>query len=423
MTSTRRVTPLAGPIDATVEAPGSKSIANRALVCALLADGTSTLHAVAPGDDTTAMLDAVQALGATVHVDGSTVRVRGIGGTLPGGPITLHAQLAGTTSRFLTAVAALGRGPYVIDGLPPLRARPMGPLHDSLEALGATVRPGGARGCLPVTVSGPVADGPAAVSMRGDVSSQFVTALMLIGPYLPGGLRITLTTPLVSRPYLGITAAVMAAFGVDGVRVGDSDVHVPAGRYVGIDHRIEPDASSASYPLAAAAVCGGVVRVPGLGAASLQGDAAFASVLERMGCTVRQTDHSTEVSRDGALRGITVDMAPMSDLVPTLAAVAAFAETPTEITGVGFIRAKESDRIGDLAHELRACRIRASELPDGLRIEPSEPVGARVATHDDHRLAMSLALIGLRVDGVEIGDPDVVSKSWPGYWQMLDGLR
>ncbi|MEX0848418.1 MAG: 3-phosphoshikimate 1-carboxyvinyltransferase, partial [Ilumatobacteraceae bacterium] len=338
------------------------------------------------------------------------------------GPATLPTRLAGTTSRFVTAMAALGAGPFTIDGLAPLRSRPMTPLHDALRSLGVSLVAGGAWGHLPVTVSGPLRTG-GTVSIRGDVSSQYITALMLVGPYLSGGLRIDLTTPLVSRSYLGITAAVMAAFGVTGVTVGQSAVVVPEGRYVATTYAVEPDASSASYPLAAAAIAGGTVHVPGLLAhSSLQGDARFADVLGDMGCEVAATASGTTVTREGPLRGITIDMVDMSDLVPTLAVVAPFAHTPTTITGVGFIRGKESDRIGDLCAELRRCGVVADELPDGLRIMPGVPHAAIVETHHDHRLAMSLALIGLVVDGLEVSDPDVVSKSWPGYWAMLEDL-
>jgi 3-phosphoshikimate 1-carboxyvinyltransferase len=261
------------------------------------------------------------------------------------------------------------------------------------------------------------------VSIRGDVSSQYITALMLIGPYLSGGLRIDLTTPLVSRSYLGITAAVMASFGVTGVAVDESTVVVPEGRYIGTTYAVEPDASSASYPLAAAAIAGGTVHVPGLSVrSSLQGDARFADVLGDMGCEVVTTAAGTTVTREGPLRGITIDMVDLSDLVPTLAVVAPFAHTPTMITGVGFIRGKESDRIGDLCAELRRCGVVAEELPDGLRIRPGMPHAAAVDTHHDHRLAMALALMGLVVDGIEVVDPGVVSKSWPGYWTMLEAL-
>jgi 3-phosphoshikimate 1-carboxyvinyltransferase len=421
--STISIEPLDGPLSAVVEVPGSKSVANRALVCAALAGGESHLVGLPSGDDTAAMLDCLQLLGVGVRAgaERDAVVVAGVASpqALRPGPITLPCRLAGTTSRFLTAFAAAGPGPYTIDGLEPLRRRPMTPLHDALRALGARVDADD-RGHLPATVTGPLHGGTIAV--RGDVSSQYITALMLVGPTLPGGLRIELTTPLVSRSYLGITSAVMAAFGVEGVEVGESAVVVPPGRYVPARHRIEPDASSASYPLAAAAIAGGTVHVPGLTAASLQGDARFASVLGEMGCDVVVNERGTSVTRDGHLRGIDVDMVDMSDLVPTLAAVAPFAHTSTTIRGVGFIRAKESDRIGDLCGELRRAGVDADETDDGLVVRPGVPHGATFRTHHDHRLAMALSLIGLVVPGVQVEDPGVVSKSWPDYWQMLAEL-
>ena len=431
-----RVRPALEPLSAVVHVPGSKSVANRALVCAALADGTSHLSGVAPGDDTAAMLDCLRALGVGVSQADELavpdeVSIDGTGGRLASGPATLPARLAGTTSRFVTAVAALGAGPFTIDGLPPLRSRPMTPLHDALAALGAHVSPGERWGHLPVTIGGPIgADAaataaggaPASVEIRGDVSSQYITALMLIGPYLPGGLRIELTTPLVSRSYLGITAAVMASFGVDGVEVGDDVVTVPAGRYRATDYTVEPDASSASYPLAAAAIVGGTVHVPGLTQASLQGDGRFADVLGEMGCDVVVNERGTTVTREGPLRGLDIDMVDLSDLVPTLAVIAPFAHTPTTIRGVGFIRGKESDRLGDLCRELCSAGVRATETDDGLVVAPGHPHGARLGTHHDHRLAMAFGLLGLVADGIEIEDPGVVSKSWPDFWQMLEEL-
>lgn len=423
--SAYHVEPIDEPLSAVVEVPGSKSVANRALVCAALAEGESQLDALPPGDDTSAMLDGLQLLGVRVGSSGrhDSVSVVGVGSpaALRPGPVTLPTRLAGTTSRFLTALGATGVGPYTVDGLPQLRARPMTPLHDSLVAMGATVTAGQTWGHLPVTVSGPLGQ-VSSVAIRGDVSSQYITALMLIAPTLPQGLRIELTSPLVSRSYLGITAAVMAAFGVDGVEVGDSLVVVPAGRYVATQYRVEPDASSASYPLAAAAVAGGTVHVPGLTAASLQGDARFSAVLGEMGCDVIVGPRGTTVTRHGPLRGLDIDMVDLSDLVPTMAVVAPFAHTPTTIRGVGFIRNKESDRLGDLCAELARAGVDAVETDDGLIVRPGAPSGARFHTHHDHRLAMALALFGLVVPGVEIEDPDVVSKSWPGYWQMLEDL-
>ena len=418
----RPISPLSRPLNAVVDVPGSKSIANRALVCAALAEGASLLRNVPDGDDTEAMLDCLHRLGIDCGRadDGDGVRVVGGGGRLPPGPIDLPTRLAGTTSRFITAFAALGPGPYRVDGEAPLRLRPMAPLHDALVALGADITPEAGWGHLPVSIGGPLS-GAADVTVTGDVSSQFLTAMMLIGPYVPGGLHLTLSTQLVSRPYVDMTKAVMAAFGHDAVRVDDAHIDVEPGRYRACTYAIEPDASSASYPLAAAAICGGRVEIPGLGAPSLQGDAAFVDLLSAMGCSTSR-DQSTVVV-GGTLDGIDVDMADCSDLVPTLAAVAAFAGSTTRVRGVGFIRAKESDRLGDLCTELRRLGVDAHDTADGLVIAPSTAHGATVHTHHDHRLAMAFGVIGLRVHGVEVDDPDVVSKSWPGFWNMLDGLR
>jgi 3-phosphoshikimate 1-carboxyvinyltransferase len=419
-----RVEPVSGSLDAVVAVPGSKSIANRALICAALADGTSTLTNLPDGDDTEAMLSCLEVLGIDIagrSGEGERTTIGGGRDLLKPGPLELQTRLAGTTSRFITALAALGPGPYVVDGEAPLRARPMGPLHEALTELGASVRAGEQLGHLPVTISGPVRGG-VGVDIRGDVSSQFLTALMLIGPYVPGGLHVTVTTPLVSRPYLEITKAVMAEFGHDAATLEDDSIVVEAGSYRARDYSVEPDASSASYALAAAAVCGGRVEVRGLTEASLQGDAAFCDVLGAMGCTARRGQTSTVVE-GGSLRGIDIDMVDMSDLVPTLAAVAVFADSPTRIRGVGFIRAKESDRLGDLCVELRRLGADAEDTEDGLVIRPAALHAARLGTHHDHRLAMAFGVIGLRIPGVEIEDPGVVSKSWPGYWEVLGGLQ
>lgn len=418
-----RVAPLGVPIDAVVEVPGSKSVANRALVCAALADGETRLTDVPDGDDTEAMLDCLTRLGLEVGRDGTAVRIVGGLGKFRSGPLTLPTRLAGTTSRFITAVAALGPGPYTIDGFEPLRRRPMAPLHEALVAMGALVEPSGAPGHLPVTIQGPFDVTVDEVQLRGDVSSQYLTALMLIAPYMPDGLRFVLTTPLVSRPYVRLTAAVMETFGVPGVEMGDRIISVPAGRYVPRSYAVEPDASSASYPLAAAAICGGTVRVPGLTHTSTQGDAAFCHVLARMGCEVTQDGSGTTVTRRGRLRGITIDLSDLSDLVPTLAVVAAFADEPTDIHGVGFIRNKESDRLTDLCAELRKAGIDADDNPDGLIVRPSKPHTATLATHQDHRLAMAFALVGLGASGIIVENPDVVSKSWPEFWTMIESLR
>jgi 3-phosphoshikimate 1-carboxyvinyltransferase len=417
-----------GPVIADVVVPPSKSIANRALICAALAEGESEIVGIAPGDDTSAMLDCLERFGVVIDVTERDQRligtITGNAGVLPNGPINLQTRLAGTTSRFITALAALGAGPYVIDGAPPLRARPMAPLHNSLAALGARIEPGEEWGHLPVTVSGPLG-GADAVMMPGNVSSQYVSALMMIAPYIRRGMRLGLSTELVSRPYVEITRSVMSAFGVDDVDVSERTIHVGEGGYFGTDYTVEPDASSASYPLAAAAVAGGAVSVKGLGHGALQGDAKFIDVLVSMGCTATVSAGDMVVMRrsDTPLRGIDIDMADISDLVPTMAVVATQAVTPTRITGVGFIREKESDRLGDLAAELNKTGAQVIVEDDGLLIVPTDMLhGAVLDTHDDHRLGMAFGVLGLVVDGIEVNDPSVVSKSWPAFWEALDAI-
>jgi 3-phosphoshikimate 1-carboxyvinyltransferase len=420
MATTRLIRMLDGPVDAVVSVPGSKSIANRALICAALARGTSGLTNVPDGDDTTAMLACLRELGLDAARDQGLVSITGAGSNWSDQPRILHAGLAGTTSRFMTALAALGSGPITIDGDPPLRRRPFGPLHEALAQLGVTISSSESPGHLPVTITGPPSTGEAQVS--GDISSQFVTALMLIGPYLPGGLRLRLTTGLISRPYVELTSSVMGWFGCGGVRIGSDMVTVAPGEYRPAEVFVEPDASSASYPLAIAAVAGGSVEITGLGQLALQGDARFPDLLAAMGCAVLRSDAGVTVRCEGPLHGIDVDMSGISDLVPTMAVVAAVADTPTRIRGVGFIRAKESDRLGDLAHELRRAGVDIVETEDGLDIRPSleslRP--GRLATHHDHRLAMAFAVLGSVCPGIEVEDPGVVSKSWPGFWTMLD---
>lgn len=422
MTTARRVTTLTSPVDARVAVPGSKSIANRVLVCAALADGPSTLRNVPDGDDTRAMLACLGELGIESLTDGDQVEVLGIGTRWPEGEHRLFAGLAGTTSRFVTALAALGASPITVDGHPPLRARPFAPLHDALTGLGVDVAPGRSRGNLPATITGPPTSGR--VEIRGDVSSQYVTALMLIGPYLPGGLDLLLTTPLISRPYVELSAAVMGWFGRSDVVIDERSIRVGPGVYAPTGVTVEPDASSASYPLAVAAICGGSVSVPGLGIATLQGDARFADVLAAMGCDVQRSEDVVSVTGTGGLHGIDIDMSDISDLVPTVAVAAAFADSPTRIRGVGFIREKESDRLGDLSAELRRAGVDVDETDDGLDIRPSRERlrPARLQTHHDHRLAMAFGVLGSATVGIVVDDPDVVTKSWPGFWTMLDDL-
>jgi 3-phosphoshikimate 1-carboxyvinyltransferase len=408
------VEPLAARPDATVVLPGSKSLTNRALVAAALADGTSRLEGALLADDTEAMVEGLRALGVSVLVEDDVVLVEG--GRRAAGPVAVDARLSGTTARFLLPVLALGDGPATLDGGPPLRARPMGPLLEALRSLGASVE----GDALPVTVRGPLRGGT--VRLPGDVSSQFLSGLLLAGPCASGGLRVELTTPLVSAPYVAMTAAVMGAFGASVQRDGDAWV-VPEGRYRPTTHAIEPDASAASYFFAAAVLTRGRVTVPGLGQGSLQGDLAFVDVLERMGALVERHDDRTVVAAGSRLRGVDVDLSELSDTAQTLAAVAVFADSPTRVRGIGFARAKETDRLAAVVRELRRVGVQAEETDDGFVVHPGTPRPAVVETYDDHRMAMSFALLGLRVPGIAIADPGVVGKTFPGFWDALEGLR
>jgi 3-phosphoshikimate 1-carboxyvinyltransferase len=433
----RAVEPIEGPLDATVSLPGSKSLTNRALLCAALADGVSAIDGALLADDTEAMASALRALGASVAPApngregggvGAPTRltVTGTGGDLAPGPLNLDLRLSGTSSRFLLPVVALGRGGYRLDGRPPLRARPMGPALAAIEALGARVEPHGRAGHLPVTVVAPGHLTGGQLDVPGDTSSQYVSGLLLAAPYFREGLRVRVTTRLVGRPFVDMTIAVMAAF--SAAVATDDDVHpvftVPPGRYRGSAYRVEPDASAASYFLAAAAICGGRVTVDGLGDGSLQGDARFADVLAAMGARVERSARATTLIGPSHLSGLgDVDLSAMPDMAQTLAAVAVFADGPTRVRGIGFIRGHETDRIAATVRELRRCGVDAREDPDGFVVHPGIPQPTLVRTYDDHRMAMSFALLGLRVSGIEIEDPDCVAKTFPGYWDTLAGLR
>ena len=418
------VVPLGSTLNSSVRVPGSKSVAARALVCAALAVGESTVSNLPSGDDTEAMLEGVALLGVTMERQGDSVRFTSSMPVDRTEPLVIDARLAGTTARFLTAVASLRRGEVVITGEEALRRRPMHDLHQALADIGFDVSPLNGSGMLPVSVKRGEQKS-VRVIIPATTSSQFTTALMLIAPKLPQGLSIVSEGEAVSQSYLDMTVGVQRSFGVEPIERQQQVFRYESSDYVGTQYEVEPDASSASYPLAAAAIAGGRVVVSGLGRSSLQGDSKFAEVLEQMGCSVARSGDDVVLSRspENPLIGVTVDMRDMSDLVPTLAVVAAFAQTSTTITGVGFIRKKESDRIGDLSAELRKLGVSVDEHPDGLTVHPSATHDGNVDTHHDHRLAMALALIGLVTPGVVINDPMVVTKSWPEYWNMLGALQ
>lgn len=405
--------------DATVVVPGSKSITNRALACALLADGPSELTGVLFADDTEAMLGVVDSLGGKPRIDRQqhSVTVQGSAGALTPGPRDLDVRMSGTTTRFAIALAARGTGAYALDGHPAMRARPMGTAAAALRSLGVSVD----GDQLPLTVTGGLHGG--SVSVPADISSQFASGLLLAAPGLDDGLDLTLGGAVVSKPYLDMTCTVMRSFGAE-IDADGTRYRIPAtSRYSGTSYHIEPDASAASYFFGAAAVTGGRVRIDGLGPDALQGDVAFVDVLEQMGATVTRSTDSLEVQGPPQLRGIEIDMADISDTAQTLAAIAPFADSPTRVTGIDFIRNKETDRIAAVVNELQRLGIDAREEADGFLINPGEPQPGTIQTYDDHRMAMSFALVGLRCDGIKIADPDCVAKTFPTYWDVLDTLR
>lgn len=411
----------AQPVEGSVSLPGSKSISNRVLPLAALADGTSTLHGLLDSDDTRHMLTALQALGFAVAVDWDAARVEITGqrGTIPADHADLFLGNSGTSVRFLAAVAALGHGDFRIDGTQRMRERPLGPLVDGLRSVGVEITDEGIPGNPPLVIHAAGLAG-GTIRMRGDLSSQYFSALAMVAPYARTPLVIEVEGTLVSKPYLDMTAATMRDFGVDLSRDGYERFWAAPGQvYTARDYLIEPDASAASYFLALAAVTGGTVTVERLGAGSIQGDMAFVDVLQRMGCDVSQTDTSTTVRGPQQLRAIDVDMNAISDTVPTLAAIAPFADGPITITNVEHIRHKETDRVSAVVTELRRMGIVVEERADGVTIQPGTPQPATIETYDDHRMAMSFALTGVRSGGIRIADPACVAKTVPTFWQLL----
>jgi 3-phosphoshikimate 1-carboxyvinyltransferase len=417
------VKPVSGPIVGRVRPPGSKSLTNRALVAAALADGASRLVGALESEDTRVMIDSLIRLGIAVNVDPAdrTVQIHGCGGRLPNSDVKLAVANSGTTIRFLTALVALGQGTFRLDGSERMRQRPIQDLLDALAQLGVEAKAESAGGCPPVVVHAAGLRGGRS-TIRGDVSSQFLSGLLLAAPYAASPIELGLDGPLVSQPYVRMTLAVMREFGVEVESIDDlSRFHIPRGCYHGREYAIEPDASAASYFFAAAAITGGRVTVEGLGRESLQGDVAFCDCLERMGCDVQYGDREiTVVGRP--LRGIDVDLNAISDTVQTLAAVALFTSGTSTIRNVAHIRHKETDRIGNLAAELRKVGGEVVELSDGLTITPQPLHGARIETYRDHRMAMSMALVGLRVPGVVILDPRTTEKTYPYFFRDLARL-
>ena len=401
-----------------IEVPGSKSLTNRALILAALADGRTRLEGALVAEDTEVMKRGLTRLGFDVDDGGETVVVEGLGGRVPSGGTRLDLRLSGTSIRFLAALVALGEGRFELDGNARMRERPMGDLLRALNVLGAGASAGSENLCPPLHIEAAGLTG-GKVEIAGDRSSQFLSALLMVAPYAGDEVTVEVTGELQSKPFVDLTLAAMADFGIEVERDGYRSFIVPRGIYRARDYRVEGDAMAAGYFWAAAAVTGGRVKVSNLGRDSRQGDRRLTEVLERMGCRVAEGQGWTEVEgpSDGRLAGGTFDLNDMPDQAQTLAVVALFADAPVEISNVWNLRIKETDRLSALTTELRKFGARVTEREDGLLVEPPlELRPAVVETYGDHRMAMAFAVAGLRIPGTTIVDPGCVAKTYPGFF-------
>lgn len=425
-----RLHPIGSPVDASVRLPGSKSLTNRHLLCAALSGSPATLHGASFSDDALAMVEGLRSLGIPIdlRIDQRCMIVRGCRGLIPADEASIDIGNAGTAMRFLTALCTLGRGRYRLNGSPRMRERPIGALVDALAQLGAAIGYEDTPGCPPLTILGRGLPG-GQVAFRETPSSQFLSALLMVAPYAADDVYISIEGDLPSRPYIDMTIAVMRDLGVEVLESADARKFIVAAGQTyaagdGLIH-IEPDASAATYFWAAAAIAGGQVRVNGLDFSSRQGDVRFAMLLEQMGCRAEAGDRSLTVTGPphGALNGIEVDLNDMPDTVQTLAVTALFARGPTRISNVANLRLKETDRLHALGVELTRLGARIEVYGSGITIHPpNELTPATIHTYDDHRMAMSFALAGLRTDGITIRDADCVSKSVPEFFDLLAEL-
>jgi 3-phosphoshikimate 1-carboxyvinyltransferase len=429
-----KITPILHPLSATVRVPGSKSLTNRALLIGALANGTTHLTNALFSDDSRYFAKALQTLGFDVQLDEQnfTMTVTGLGGKIPAKKAELFIGNAGTAARFLSAFLTLGHGEYILDGEPRMRERPIGDLVEALEQLGCDIQPmQNAEGkrqnkqiCPPVKI---IASGLRGGKTRiaGDISSQFLSALLMIAPFANSPVEIEVVTELNSKPYVDMTLSIMQDFGVEVERNGYQSFRIPHSAFrILHSYAIESDASAASYFFAAPAICGGTVKVENISRKSVQGDIGFLDVLQQMGCVVTESDNSITVHGLSSLVGIDIDMRDIPDTAQTLAAIAPFASSPTRIRGIASARVKETDRVHATCTELQRLGVSVEEHEDGMTIHPVEKMrAASIQTYNDHRMAMSFSLIGLRFDGVMIEDPACVSKTFPDYFKVLETLR
>lgn len=422
VTESIEIKPVSAPPNATIRVPGSKSITNRALLLAALADGVSTFENGLFSEDSQCFVECLRRLGFTVEADqeAATFAVHGLNGQIPATSADLFVGNAGTAARFLTAAVCIGEGDYHFDGVPRMRERPIAALLSALRRLGTEVSADA--GHFPLTVHAHGLEG-GLTSLDASESSQYLSALLLVAPYARKDVTIGIEGALVSQPYIETTIQMMAQFGVEVERDGYRRFRIRAGqRYAARHYAVEPDASNASYFFAAAAVTGGKVTVPYLSRESLQGDIHFLDVLEKMGCVVNYRPDGVTVHGPSQLHGVNVNMNAISDTAQTLAAIAPYADGPVTIRDVQHIRHKETDRIQAIVCELRKLGATVDEFADGLRVHPAKLRPANVDTYQDHRMAMAFAVTGLRTPGIRINDPGCTQKTFPDYFTCFNAL-
>jgi 3-phosphoshikimate 1-carboxyvinyltransferase len=406
-------------VDLTFTAPASKSYTHRALIAGALADGMTTLFRPLESEDTKLTAGALRSLGITVVEEPGRMHITGCNGDFPTrGVTTLDLNNSGTSLRLLTTLALLCRHPVILTGSARMQERPIGPLAQALPAIGGTVEFEKTPGYPPLKVSGKLEGGP--VVIDGSMSSQFISSILMAAPYAEREIEVSIPGTAASASYLDITLQVMEAFGAKVARNGyDRFTVSPKDRYKARRYTIEGDYSSASYFFAIAAICGGKVRVKNLAPRSVQGDRRFPEALREMGCTVTFGKDVVTVERTGPLKGITFDMSSSPDTVQTLCMVAATATTPTTITGIGHLKFKESDRINGTAEKLRSLGGEVETGDDSLTIYPAPLHGGTIDPENDHRTAMSFAVLGLGIGGISVMDSECADKSFPGFWGML----
>ncbi len=419
----RPISPGTGPVNAEIKVPGSKSITNRALICAALANGESLLRNASDSDDTALMANGLNQLGILVRKIGEGLSVEGKGGRVYAPRFPIPVGNAGTTLRFLLGIGAVSDGPVTFEGGGRMSERPIQPLLDGLRDLGVEceafdfasrygVRGGSFRG--------------GRVKVRADISSQFLSSILMVAPYAQTDVRLQPAGATVSGPYVSMTLEVMKKFGSDVVVEPDGSLFVRAGsRYRATTFDVEPDFSSAAIFFCAVAITGGEVRIRHIAKGSIQGDTEILDILQSLGARVRNEDGYTVLSCNGAgsFSGIDVNMVDTPDLVPALVSVLLFANSPSRIGNVEHLHFKESDRLNVLCSELQKIGAKIRLIQDGLEIEPAALTGAKLNPHDDHRLAMSFGIIGLKVPGISIENPDCVRKSFPRFWAELERLE